>query len=83
MLDNRSEIEMGFRKLFHVDDTERPMYIVAADWTAALEAWRSQVSAEADVAPEETPEPDGIYLVCGSDDLLITESIVDQMIPTL
>ncbi len=63
-------------KLFHVQDAECPMYVVAVDWKAALDAWRRQVSIEDDLAagyPAEVLEPDGIMLVCGSDELLICE----------
>lgn len=69
-------------KLFHVQDADRPMFIVAADWTAALEAWRNLISREDDLdtmmrfQPElRLIEPEGIMLVCGSDDLLIVEPV--------
>jgi len=62
-------------KLFQVLDADREMFVVATDWAAALEAWRNQVVSEDDLSEivEEisVPEPEGIILICGSDDLLI------------
>ena len=58
-------------KLFQVLDADREMFVVATDWTAALEAWRNQVVSEDDLSDFSVPEPEGIILICGSDDLLI------------
>ena len=37
-------------KLFHIQDPDRPMWVVAVDWSAALEAWRRQVASEDDLS---------------------------------
>ena len=70
-------------KLLQVLDADRGMYVVADDFAAALEAWRNLIADEDDLGPafvaetpNEIPNPDGILLVCGSDDLLIVEESV-------
>lgn len=57
-------------KLFHVQDADRPMFVIAGDWNGALAAWRRLISTENE-EPIEDIEPDGIVLVCGPDELLI------------
>lgn len=46
--------------LFHVQDTERPMYVVAEDWAQAVESWRRVIRTENDLSPDDQPNPDGI-----------------------
>ena len=47
--------------LFLVQDDERPMYVVAPDWTAALALWRAQIIAEnGPEGDDPKPEPTGI-----------------------
>ena len=58
-------------KLFQILDKDLPMHVVAADWHAALAAWRNLVVEEATLAPEQDPDPEGIVLVCGADELLV------------
>lgn len=51
-------------RLFHVQDADRPMYVVARDWSHALDAWWQMVRAEnpgEDI--EEMEGPDGISAV--------------------
>ena len=56
--------------LFHVQDGDRPMYVVARDWSAALDAWWRVIRAENE-GVEDLGEPDGISMVARADDLLI------------
>lgn len=69
-------------KLFQILDPDRGMHVVADDFAAALEGWRNLIADEDDLGPafvgetHEIPNPEGILLVCGSDDLLIVEESV-------
>jgi len=64
-------------KLFHVKDSDRPMFVVAADWQDALQLWKAKIEEE-NPRPEDVmasdwviEEPQGIDFVAGADDLLI------------
>ena len=62
-------------KLFQICDDERPMFVTAVDFPAALKAWRDLVASEddsPDAVAAEAIDPDCISLVCDSDELLIT-----------
>lgn len=67
---------VGGRKLFLVQDGDRPMHVVAHDWQAAIAAWK-RVVVDCDDA-EEFQEPAGVQLVCGAEDLLIEGEEVDR-----
>ena len=54
-------------KLFNVQDSDRPMFVVATDWQNALDKWKAKVREENE---GECDEPQGIQLVCDEDELL-------------
>ena len=57
--------------LYHIQDSDRPMYVVAKDWVDALNKCKSLIVKENDIPPDDEPdEPDGIMLVAGDDDLI-------------
>lgn len=60
-------------KLFHVQDSDRPMYVVAENWEKALRKWRNCVAAENEGTDPEDHEPSGIQYVCDEDDLICDE----------
>lgn len=60
-------------KLFHIQDNDRPMYVVAESWQAALDSWKALVRAEND--GDEGDEPNGIAIVCDQDDLLLPSDL--------
>ena len=60
----------GSARLFHVQDGDRPMYVVARDWSAALDAWWRVIRAENE-GVDDLEEPDGISMVARADELLI------------
>ena len=50
--------------LYEVQDSDRPIYVVAESWTQALEAWKEQMIFENESTPGcGVPEPSGIRLV--------------------
>lgn len=58
--------------LFHVKDGDRPMFVIAADWQAALEAWRALIRKENPDEPADwSPDPQGIDFVAEGDELLL------------
>jgi len=61
-------------KLFFIEDDERPMYVTAVDFSAALEAWRGQVASEddsPDAVSADSIDPTSVNLICPAEELLI------------
>lgn len=59
------------RALFHIQDSDRPYWVVATDWASALEAWREEMARQNPGALSEEFDPDGIQKVCEPDELLL------------
>lgn len=57
-------------KLFHVQDGDRPMWVIAKDWKHAADLWRELLSKENESDCSEE-EPYGIQLVCESNELIL------------
>ena len=66
--------------LFHVENPERPMYVVACDYNQAHRAWKKQVATENEALESEVDMPAGILFVCEDSDLLINGLICEQQI---
>jgi hypothetical protein len=65
--------------LYEIQDHDRPMYVVAESWAAALAAWQAQIKIENNLLFDEIPNPEGIRFVCSNDheefpSLIIKES---------
>lgn len=59
--------------LYHIQDADRPMFVVASSWQAALTAWQKQISIENEDCPPEEFNPQGIAFVAEHRDLLIEQ----------
>lgn len=57
--------------LYHIQDSDRPMWVVALDWPDALNKWKELVSFENEQTPDEIEPCQGIQFVCDSNDLLL------------
>jgi len=59
-------------KLFHVQDTDRPMYVLAPNWGEAVKIWQDSVTDENEAGCcGEPDQPSGVNLVCEEADLLL------------
>jgi hypothetical protein len=56
--------------LYHVQDADRPMWVIAPSWTVALARWKILVAVENDMPVAEVEEPQGIQFVCDDRDLI-------------
>jgi hypothetical protein len=66
-------------RLFHVRDSDRPMWVIARDWHQALQEWQEQIRRENEGDPLDGPaDPDGIDYVCDADDLLLPSQPIDD-----
>jgi hypothetical protein len=55
--------------LYHVQDGDRPMYVVAADWSDALRRWSAQIRKEDEtMQPDEPVNPAGVALIAEGGD---------------
>jgi hypothetical protein len=52
--------------LYHIQDSDRPLWIVAPDWATAIEVWKRVIEQENDGA---VSEPDGVSMICDDDDI--------------
>ena len=59
--------------LYHVQDGDRPMYVLAIDWKGAIDRWKARVGEEGGLNIEELDEPRGISMVADADDLLLPD----------
>lgn len=57
--------------LYHVQDSDRPMFVLGSSWQEALDKWRALIREENDMQPNESCEPTGIQLVAEEDELII------------
>lgn len=63
--------------LYYVQDSDRPMWVVAIDWQDAVDKWKAKIREENE-GECECDEPQGIQLVCDDDDLLIDNATIRQ-----
>lgn len=63
--------------LYHVQDADRPLYVVAKDWATAIDAWRQQIREEND--GDDGDEPLGVNLVCDDNELNIYGSPAQEV----
>ena len=57
-------------KLFHIQDSDRPMYVIGDSWQGALSKWKKLVAEENNIHSVEVEEPLGIALISLDDELI-------------
>jgi len=58
--------------LFHVQDNERPAYVIAKDYGEACSKWKMAIAKENDIDPQEIiDEPMGIAYLSDDTDLIV------------
>lgn len=62
--------------LFLVQDDERPLYVVAENFTKALEAWREIICEENDATMEQLDDATGIQKLCDDDELIVNGKLM-------
>lgn len=56
--------------LFQIQDSDRPMWIVAQNYGEAEDKWRKLVAKENDMSPEDIESPYGISFICEDNDFM-------------
>lgn len=64
--------------LYLVQDSDRPLYIVARSWSNALEQWTAVIAKENE--GDRDFQPDGISRIAGDDELVIGGEVVGNVI---
>lgn len=54
--------------LFHVQDDDRPMYVVASNYLDAIAKWQKVIETENVDQPQAQPK--GVAIICDDDDLI-------------
>ena len=57
--------------LYHVQDADRPMWVVAGTYGDAVEIWKRHIAPENKCLPADIEDPLGISLVCEANDLIL------------
>lgn len=67
--------------LFHVQDSDRPLFIIADDMQAAIERWRDVVEYENE---GERPDwPEGVHYIADDDEIAVAEPYAPHVRITL
>lgn len=62
--------------LFHIQDADRPAYVVAKTYAEAERKWRAAVAAEND--GDDGGPPQGIALMCDDRELIVEHDWYDE-----
>lgn len=65
-------------KLFLIQDADRPVYVVATDWTSALKRWKKRMAQENGDLVFDVAEPQGIQMICQNDHADYPELLIDD-----
>lgn len=57
--------------LFHVQDSDRPLFVVASTWQQARDHWAGVIALENDGSCDD--EPQGIHLICEDNELVLAD----------
>lgn len=64
--------------LFHVQDDDRPMYVIANCYAIAIEKWRAVVASEND--GEDPGDPAGVHLIADDEDIIVGSGTIESRI---
>lgn len=63
--------------LFYVQDSDRPVFVIAADYNAAVDRWRVLLGKENPEANCSDEMPDSVHYLAGDDDILVEGEVSD------
>lgn len=56
--------------LYHIQDMDRPMWVIAENYGHAVARWTAVVASENDMAQEDVEPPQGVAHICEDCELL-------------
>lgn len=66
--------EANNRNLYLIQDSDRPMHVLAKNWNEALEKWKTLIceeNSDQGWSPDDVEEPHGIQLVCCANEIIL------------
>lgn len=66
-------METNPNNLYRIQDSDRPMWVVAETYGQAVQRWKVQIALENNQQPSDVTDPQGVELVCESNSLLDSE----------
>ena len=57
--------------LYHVQDDDQPMWVIANDYGDAVHKWKLQISEMDQMSISEVDDPRGVAFVCAEEDLIL------------
>lgn len=64
--------------LYHVQDPDRPLWVVAKNYQDAIDKWKRVIAVENDDDLDAVDDPQGIAHICDDNELIITEGTNGQ-----
>lgn len=65
--------------LYHVQDSDRPMFVIAANYQAAVKRWETLIALENECEPDGIEPPQGIAHVADDNDILIASDYMGKL----
>lgn len=62
---------MSHLNLYLVQDDDRPLYVLAQDWSDALRGWQLRIRRENDMEADEDCQPTGIQRIAEADEIIL------------
>jgi len=69
--------------LFHIQDSDRPVWVVADSYQQAVDKWQKALYSESPDDYKDSEDvglPQGIQYVCSDDELIIEDTFFDENI---
>ena len=57
--------------LYHVQDNDRPMWVLANDYGEAVVKWKLRMAQEDQIALNDVADPEGVQFICYADELIL------------
>lgn len=68
-------------KLYHVQDNDRPLFVIAGSWASAVALWKRAIAIENELDAEDVDEPKGVQLVAEEDEWITELNLIQETVP--
>lgn len=62
---------MAPMNIYHIQDPDRPMWVVAPTYNDALWRWKTVIADENGCTFDDVEDPQGMAFICGGNELLL------------
>lgn len=67
-------------KLYHVQDNDRPLFVIAGSWSGAVSMWKRAIAMENDMSVADVDEPQGVQLVAEEDGWITELNLIQETV---